>query len=285
MRQSPIRILVGLAALCLLAVAPAEAAIHYQALTTVEAEGQKPQRTQVEGWVDGGNAKVVFAEAGVPTFQKGQYLLTGDGGETLYLVDPKEKTYAQWDLEAMFQALGAIMQSIQPLVNLTIDNVEVTQLASQPGDAVHGLPTTYHKHRMSYDMAIKVFGMSRANRVETVQETWSTGELSDLGLGVWLRNVPTTGFGDLDELIEAEMSTVSGFPLKSVGVTTTTGQKGKQTTSTTRMEVTSLDRSASIPASTFELPAGYTRIDSPSAAGSGEDDEPANPLRGIFGGG
>lgn len=276
---------VCLAALAALAAAPAEAAIHYKAVTTVETEGQKPSSTRVEAWVDGANAKVLFSEAGVPTLEEGQYLLTSDGGDTLYLVDPKEKTYAEWDLDALFAAFGAIMESVQPLVNLKIDNVEVVRLGEEAGPTMHGLPTTHVTHRTEYDMTIKVFGMSRANHVETVQETWSTTELDDVGLGVWLRNVPTTGFGDLDQLVAAEMATVRGFPLKTVSVSTTTGQKGKnESTSKTTMEVTELDRSASVPASAFELPAGYTKTEMAPAAEEGEEGEPANPLRGLFGG-
>lgn len=283
MRSAKILLSLCLAAVTAFAAAPAEAAIHYQAVTTVEAEGQKPQKTRVEAWVDGPSAKIVFAEAGVPTFEKGQYFLTSDGGQTLYLVDPKEKTYTQWDLNALFQAFGAIMESIQPLVNLEIDNVEVARLGEKPGGTLLGLPTTHATHRTAYDITVKVFGMSRANHVETVQETWTTTELSDAGLGVWLRNVPTTGFGDLDELVAAEMATVSGFPLKTVAVSTTTGQKGKASTSKTTMEVTDLDRSATVPAATFELPAGYTKAEMAPAAAEGEEGEPANPLRGLFG--
>ncbi|HEX6201863.1 MAG TPA: hypothetical protein VF100_02595 [Thermoanaerobaculia bacterium] len=277
----PMLLTATLAAFAVLAAAPARAAIHYQALTTVETEGQKPQRTQVEAWVDGASAKVVFAEAGVPTFEKGQYLLTKDGGQTLFLVDPEEKTYAEWDLAAMLQAFGAIMQSIQPLVNLKIENVEVTKLGEEPGGTLHGLPTTRATFRSEYDMTIRILRMNRTSHVESVQETWTTSELSDAGLGIWLRNVPTTGFEDLDRLVAAEMKTVQGFPLKTVTVQTTTGQKGKrESSSKTTMEVTSLDRSASVPAGTFELPAGYTRTEMAPAAGEGED---ANPLGGIFG--
>lgn len=277
-----------LVALCLLAVAalftaaPAEAAIHYRATTTLETEGQKPQRTEVEAWVDGPNAKIVFAESGAPMLEAGQYLLTRDGGQTLLLVDPEEKTYAEWDLDAMLQAFGAIMQSIQPLVNLTIDDVEVTPAGSEPGGEIHGLPTTHSTWRTAYDLTIKVFGMGRASHVESVQETWSTTELSDAGLGIWLRKAPATGFAEIDELVAAETKTLQGFPLKTVTSTTTTGQKGKrESTSRTTMEVTSLDRAAAAPEGGFEVPAGY----SPVEMASEEEGAPENPLSGLFGGG
>ncbi|HEX2251835.1 MAG TPA: DUF4412 domain-containing protein [Thermoanaerobaculia bacterium] len=258
--------------------APVWAGIHYRAETRVEGDGQK-QRTVVEGWVEGGKAKILFHEADTPVTRQGTYLLTSDGGETLYLVDPEEKTYTEWDLEALLQTFGAVMESMGPMLNLRIDNVEVARLGQEDGPAMHGLPTTHTTYRTEYDMTIKVMGMSRANHVESTQEVWSTTALDAAGLGVWLRNVPTTGFEDLDELVAAEMGQVQGFPLKAVTTAVTTGQKGKRsTTSTTTMEVTSLDTSASIPDSTFALPEGYTRTEMTG----GEDD---NPLGRIFGGG
>jgi hypothetical protein len=265
------------------AAAPAWAGIHYTADTRSEGEGQK-QRTVVEAWVDGGKAMILFKEADTPVTEKGTYLLTSDGGETLYLVDPAEKTYAEWDLEAMLETIGAVMQSMGPMLNLKIDNVKVTRLGQEGGPALHGLATTHTTYRTEYDMTIKVMGMSRANHVETTQEVWSTTELDAAGLGVWLRKAPATGFEELDELVNAEMAQLQGFPLKSVATSVTTGQKGKRsTTTTTTMEVTSLDASASVPDSTFGLPEGYTRTESPLAAG--EEEQQSNPRGRIFGGG
>ena len=41
---------------------------------------------------------------------------------------------------------------------------------------------------------------------------------------------------------------------------TSTGKKGKQTTTTTRMRVLEIERGVSFPAGTFEIPEGYTPV-------------------------
>ena len=53
------------------------------------------------------------------------------------------------------------------------------------------------------------------------------------------------------------MNKVTGFPLKRIAVTTSTDQDGKKQTSKTTMEVTELDREATIPAGAMQLPSGY----------------------------
>jgi hypothetical protein len=107
-------------------------------------------------------------------------------------------------------------------------------------------------------MKIKVLGMGQASNVVSEQEIWATDKLKDVGLGVWLRaDPPRTGNANFDKLVATEASQVSGFPLKTVTVSTTTSNKGKQQVSRTSTEVTELDASAAVPDSTFEIPAGY----------------------------
>jgi len=55
----------------------------------------------------------------------------------------------------------------------------------------------------------------------------------------------------------------NGVPLKMVTTTITTDEKGKQETSTATMEMLNFTKT-NVPASTFEMPAGYTEIQMPS---------------------
>jgi len=283
----------AIAALAFAALAaPAAAGIHYRAVTRTEAENQKPTTIETEAWIEGESAKVAFTESANPVAPAGTYILTRDGGKTVVLVNPEEKTWAEWDLEAMLGAVGAVFQSMGPMLNFTISNVAVEKLAEEPGGSMHGLPTTHYRYRTSYDMEMKVIGIRRANSVDQVQDVWSTDALTDVALGLWLRKAPKTGFEDIDGLIEAEMSTVHGVPLKMESVSTMTGEKGKRSSVTrTSMEVTELERGVSVPPATFEIPAGYTRTEMmvPGVAGqpAGEDEEEKsrNPLRRILGGG
>lgn len=246
------------AALFLIAASPCLAGIHYKATTKMQGAGGTGPMT-VEGWVSGDNAKVAFLESGGnPVAQEGAYMVTKDGGRTLYLVNPEDKTYARWDLQGMMGAVGAVMNGLGPLLKVQFSEPKIEKLAEGDGGTLLGLPTRHYKYRTSYTMSMKVFGMGNTSDVVQEQEMWVSPKLEDPGLAVWLRaEPPRTGNTEFDKLLNSEAYRVHGFPLKIVTTSTSTSKKGKSTTSTTTMEVTQLDASASVPASAFEIPAGY----------------------------
>ena len=263
------------------------AGIYYRAVTTTE--GQRGQ-TQVEAWVEGPNAKVEFKESAQQGLPQGSYMLTTNAGQTLYLVNPKEKTYTEFDLEAMMGALNSIMESSGGMFSFDIENPEVTKLSEDSGPTILGYPTTHYRYRTSYDMSIKVMGMKRGNSVEMLQDVWTTDAVSAEALGVWMRPLKPIGNEGMDELIKEQMKAVRGFPLRSVVETTTTGQKGKRE-NTTKSEtvVQELDADRSIPGGTFEIPPGYEKVDMMEGMaqqpGQGDDEKKRGGLRGLFGGG
>ena len=250
-----------LVAAFVLAAGPAAAGIHYTAETTTAPEKGKAQVTRVEAWVEGESAKVLFRESDQPMLAGGDYLLTRDGGKTVYLVDPDEETYTEWDLAGMLGMVGSVMEGMQGMMNLEFSDVVVETLAEEPGGELLGHPVTHRKYRTTYTTNIRVLGMKRQSTTETIQDLWTTDAFGDPALGVWLRSEPpATGMEDLDELIAAEMEKVEGFPLKTVSVSTTTGQKGKESTARTETVVTELSET-SVPEGTFEIPAGYTETE------------------------
>jgi len=277
------RVLVAVTVLSLvaalgLAVAPAQAALHYKADTVTS--GGQDSSTSVEAWVDGENAKILFLDSDQPMLSKNEYLLTTDGGKTLYLVNPKDETYMQWDLEAMLQTFGNVMESMKGMVNLEFSDPQVEKLAEGPGETILGHSTTHSKYRTTYTTSIKIMGMKRASTTETVQDLWTTDAFNDAALGVWLRTEPpATGIEGLDKLIQSSMDQVHGLPLKSVVVSTTTGQKGKrETTTRTETNVTLLEQT-SVPGSTFEIPSGYTEQQMQmDGQGEKENEDDGNPF-------
>jgi hypothetical protein len=243
---------------CLALSAPAWAGLHYVSVTNIKSDAGT-QVMRAEGWVEGDNAKVAFLESDNPLMAEGAYLLTTDGGKTMVLVNPEEKTYAPFDLSAMAQTAGAMMKGLGGLVKMNVSNQKVEKLAEEPGPQVLGYSTTHYRFRTVYDMELKVMGMGQKTHNDTVADTWTTTAIGDAGLGAWLRREPPrTGIADLDELIASEMAKgIQGVPLKMTSVTTSKDQKGREQTSTMTMEVTSLKKE-SVPASTFAMPAGYT---------------------------
>lgn len=287
--MKPLRVCTVVAALftllTLTASAPAAAGLYYQAVTeTTSSQGRGAQRMVVESRIEGEKARIEFKESSNPMTGTGTYLLTTDGGKTLYLVNPKEETYTEWDLDAMLKMAGSVMEGLGGMVDMEFTDPEVEQLLAEDGGQVVGLPTRHYRYRTAYSMKIKVFGMKRANDVETMQDVWATDELDAAALGIWLRKEPPkTGNEQLDRLIDSEMAKVKGFPLKTVTVSTTTGGKRGEKESTTRseMEVVELRRDEPAqPASTWEIPSGYQKTEMMPA---GEEGEEGNPFKGLFG--
>jgi hypothetical protein len=243
-------------------LAPLHAALaesfYYEARTTDQIEGGKERsHNLVKGWVDGASAKVEFQDQKGTMFKPGSYLLTKDGGHTLYLVDPKEKAYAKWDLEAMFASTFAMLESTGPLLHFEISNPTSKKLGEDDGGSVLGFPTRHYEWQSSYDMKMAVIGIKRQYHVDQMQEFWSTEQIGDQGFKVWLRpDRNRTGNSGFDQLIETEMAKAKGFPLKSITKSKMTTGKGKEQNSILTMEVTTL-RKEPVAAATFELPAGY----------------------------
>ena len=240
---------------------PSFAGVHYQAVSKLEggARRNNPGDTQVEGWVSGNKARVEFKESGGnPMVKSGMYMITKDGGKTLYLVNPEDMTYVLWDVNGMLGALGGVMNGLGPMLKIEFSDPKVEQVSEEDGGSLLGMPTRHYKFRTSYTTKVKILGMGRSSDTVTDQDIWATTKLTDPGLGVWLRHdPPRTGNESFDKLIaaESEKRKVSGFPLKLVSTTTST-QKDKQNVTHQSMEVKTLE-TKSIADSQFEIPSGY----------------------------
>jgi len=137
--------------------------------------------------------------------------------------------------------------------------------AAKPGSVsspVLGYATTHYRFRTAYDSEIKVMGMGQSSHNDTVTDTWATTELSDAGFGAWLRREPPrTGIADLDEMIGNEVRKgIRGVPLKVVAVSKVKDQRGRETATTTTMEVTAIRKEA-VPPESFAMPKGYEQIE------------------------
>ncbi len=237
--------------------APSFAGVHYKSTSTTENAGQKPMVMNVEAWAAGDQARVEFTQSDNPFLKSGVYLLSKDAGESLILVDPKEKKFGSFSLDAILGSAGALLGGSSPLLKMEISSPKVEKLLEEDGGEVAGIPTKHFRYRTSYRMNLKVFGISRPADVVSVEDLWVADSLTEKALGVWLRSRQVkTGNADLDGLIAAEAGKYQGFPLKTVIVTTSTSAKGKPTTSTTRMEVTTVEKFTTSPVS-FDVPAGY----------------------------
>ena len=234
--------------------ARAASGFHYVADTKMTGTNIKATDViRVEGWVEGPNAKVVFLEVGQanPFLGVGKFLLTNDGGDTLYIVDPEANTHARFDLSKMLGAAGAVMDS--GMFKMDVSNHKVEELEQRDGPKMFGHATRYRKYQTFYDLEMKIMGMKRADHYVMINEIWSAEDLVATGFQAWMRP-RKTGFEAVDTMLEGELQKVHGFPFKSVTTTRTEGvQKGGRTSTTTSTtEVTEFEPQ-NVADSTFKL--------------------------------
>jgi len=248
-----------------LAGAQAFAGMYYEATTTGSGrKGADMVNTTVHGWVAGDAAKVVFEASNNPMAKTGMYMLSKDGGKSVYMVNPEDKNYFKWDLDSMVGMAGGVMK----MMNMKFTDVKVEKVGEEAGGTVAGLPTIHYTYRTSYTMSMKFMMMHKTSKVTKVQDVWSAPKLLDAALGMYLRKTPPSmGDEEYDKMIRAEMEAIKGFPLKTQTVQTDTDEKGKSDTTTTVMEVTKLELEFATPASTFEIPAGYEEVETPTMPG------------------
>ena len=272
------------------AALPAQAGMRYEATTrTVSQNGKTTQDFVVEGWVDGEKARIDFQKAeGAPIPDEG-YLITTDGGKTLYMVNPKDKQYMRWDLAGMLKSLTAITQSSGGMIELRFSDSKVADLGAGEDAEILGYHTTSHKYKASYHMEMKVIAFKKAYDIVSEDQVWTTTALDAPGFGAWLRKEPPkTGDADLDKLLSSQAKRIEGVPLKTISHSTMTDAKGKSETSTMTMEVTKLEKTP-VDAAMFTIPEGYEEVEMPdlSAAGQGgqqqaDEDKDESGLKGLF---
>ena len=275
------------AVLCLAAVVSgtAWADVYYEATTTsARAERGSSMVMTVKAWVSGEQAKVEFTSSDNPMMAQGNYLLTKDGGKTVFLVNPKDKTYMKWDLEQMMGMAGGVMKMARGIMHMKFSDPKVEKLGEENGGTMLGLPTTHYTYRTSYSIETKIFGMHHASEVVNTEDVWATDAVSEPGMGVWLRKTPPkTGDEQLDKLVAAEVGKMKGFPLKQVTVSVDTNSKGKSTKSTTTMEVTKIEKT-SISGGTFAIPSDYKETQMAPESEQGKEKGAENPMMRLFGG-
>lgn len=271
------RKVITLSVLSLLLVPSAWAASGYHYVADSVTTGtniKEPEKVSVEGWVEGPNAKIVIVEAGAanPLLGEGKYILTNDGGETLYLVDPKENTHSKFDLSEVLGMAGAIMDS--GMINMEVENHSIELIDQRDGPSMHGYNTEYRKYRTSYDLTMKIMGMKRADHYVLESEIWSADALDATGFQAWMKP-RKTGFDAVDQLMEGELQKVKGFPFKNVTTTRTQGAKKQARTTETisTTEVTKFEKT-NVADSTFVLPPDSREV--PLMGLGGMEGQPSN---------
>jgi hypothetical protein len=215
--------------------------------------------------IEGSKMRLELREGDEVLFKDGSIMISTTGGESFYVLDTKKKEYYEINISELLSAAGAMLGSMGGMFKMSFENHTVKVTPAGDGGDIEGYPTTKYVTDSSYDLVMEVFGKKNAQNVKTRTESWVTDKLDPQFMTFVQQKGFKTGFDELDKLIEKETTGVKGFPLKQIVRTTTTSQKGKADTQTMTITVTSI-KEANVPDETFEVPAGYKRIESPTEA-------------------
>ena len=282
--HNPTRPLTLVALILLLVAGSATAGLYVEQRITSSGDGQGMEMT-VRAWADGDFVRVEYVESNNPILSGGSYLLTTDGGQTVFLIRPEDKTYSMWDMAEVFALIGNLAQATAGMVRIDFRDPFSETLSDEPGGTVLGYSTQQRSWRSGFTMDMKISFMDQSNRMETLTNAWMTDEIDTDALSIWFgAQLPTTGDPELDAVLTAGLDNVDGLVLKMEQQTTTTNKKGKQSSSSTVMEVTEI-REETPDSALFVMPEDYT--EAPllplDQAGAAEGDDAANPLKGLFG--
>lgn len=242
----------------LFATLPSFAGVVYTATTRTE-QGGKAESSTVHAQVSGLGARIEFVQNDAPFLPPGAYLLSRDGGKTLYVIDPAEKTFAKWDMGVLTKDVSDTMDRLKARTSITQPKLE--KLLDEPSEPIAGFSTRHYRYRTSYNTNLEIMGSISVLKIVTEEDIWATTKLQDPALAVWLRKTPEpSGDAQLDALLKTEMSKIQGFPLKRITTTTTTDSHGKPQKLTTTMSVSKVALTG-VAKSVFAIPEGYKQTE------------------------
>jgi hypothetical protein len=245
--------------LFLLAAIPSFAGITYTAETrTILGAKNSNGDFRVQGWVSGTRARMEFLESQLPELESGTYLVSSDGGQNVYLVHPKSKTFELWDVNAVVSNMADMMRSLRGEMRVRFEEPKVEKLLEEEGPKIEGMPTRHYRFRTSYKATIDMYDTETVSTV-TEEDIWTTAAITEPGVKVFLDRRMSSGDEQLDRILDKEMSKVIGFPLRRL---TSTRQETKKQVTETRSEMNVLNvKNVDVNDSMFEVPPGFTELD------------------------
>jgi hypothetical protein len=239
----------------LLIALPSFAGITFTAKTTSDEGGD----VTIRALVSGSRAKVTFLQSDGKIAVSGDYMLSRDQGNTLYLISPGTRTYTRYDTQSMLSGMGQMVQGMRGMMKVTFESPKVEKIVDENGGVIAGLPTRHYRYRTSYVVSMHVTGDRKAT-TEIEEDIWTTTRLTDPALAIWLKKAPAaTGDEQLDSMIRAEMDKVQGFPLKRITVTHMHDATGAEHNTRVEMQVTSV-KTIAVAAAEFSIPKSYREV-------------------------
>ncbi len=243
----------------------AQAGVIYTAKTQTELYGEaaeqqrqnpmmqqmlQPQEMKIFAQDKGGRIKFLTDSA---LYKKGDFMVTEDGN-TMYICDPKTKTYHKLDLKAMMGKAQGMLKTMKKMTKMSYSNVFVNLVDKGNGGTVAGYPVEKYRMLVEYDTNMKILFKKIKTHERREFFIYVTPKLP-MNLVPEYSNSQmfSTGIDQVDSQIQAKLKGL-GFPMKTEQLDY---GKNNELTSKSTFEITSIKEKSLNPA-LFKLPNGYT---------------------------
>jgi hypothetical protein len=250
----------------------------FSMVTANDAGKGKDMEIVGKGYVAGGNARIEFTNVSMPQmkaqggpFADGAYILVKRATKQFIVVDAKQKRYSEMNQDQLMQMTSALTQ----LLKFEMTNVHIDASRVQPDTTVDSYKAAHYRLNQTYHMKMSMAFIHQENDVKASGDYYYAPQFADL-VNPYMSSgwsAATNFFNNPDytnQLKAAAAKMPSGVPVLVVIHNTNTDKKGKLVTGTTTMRTTNLVR-GDIPASTFEIPAGYTKQEPQAQAASSQE--------------
>ena len=151
---------------------PAHAGLSFTQEIRGEGDAAKFQNMTMHSWIDAGGAKMEIVSSGNPILTQGSYLLVRPDDDAMLIVNPKEKTYAAFDIGQMMGSMGQMMGG-EGGIKMSFSDPVVEKLVEEDGGLLLGKPTRHFRWRTRYTMTMSMpMGMGMQIATDQTQDVW-----------------------------------------------------------------------------------------------------------------
>ncbi|HXI12280.1 MAG TPA: hypothetical protein VNM92_06510 [Thermoanaerobaculia bacterium] len=251
------------ALVCILLLATpslSSAAIQYEFRQTSRSDQgmQPPVEVTGRAVLEGERSRVEYLQN--PVYGQGTYVLSLLSARSIYIINPRTRTYYDVPLSTVANSLGS--------AKIEVTNLKAGTKKMDDHPLIAGVPTDHYRFESSYDMTVMFGSIPLRQAVVTTVDSWTTNAFGSVPAPIFASTDFTTGNAELDKLISAETSRVSGLALRQIVTITTSAKKTGVARKDVKLNVSkrqtseilvSAVRNVQVEPSFFQIPEGFTK--------------------------
>lgn len=257
MNKVSLRLLIFVFSFSLCSVVFSAAEIELENIRTVN---DVSNRFSVNALYDGDKARLTFHTNDASGVVSGTYLLSIDGGKTIYLISDNEEneetTCYKWSNQDFVHVLGKYMFKITNRYNINVSDPVTTKVFEKDAEKIHGLPTKHIRITSKFNANYTFLFFSDELKIERQFDAWVTPLIEGVKTKPILqRTWQATGYRQVDKMLIEISELLNGYVMRSELVQTITDKDGEKTITRIVQNINSVKLVDSFPVDTFKLPA------------------------------